>query len=155
MNIVQTSESNLPILRNLALAYEAEFSSITGKKPGADGLFALDTVPDDIYDGFLLYAQDQPIGFAIVGHVDGRNDMAEFYVVPSMRRRGIGTYFACAIFNMYKGEWRIRQIEGADKAVRFWRKAIGTYIDEKYEEAIVSGKHWGKLMRQTFVKLSN
>lgn len=46
---------NIDVLLNLSQAYEAEFSSITGKRPNEDGVFTLDTMPYDPYIGYILY----------------------------------------------------------------------------------------------------
>lgn len=150
MEIVQVTEINKNILLNLVQAYEAEFSYITKKTPGPDGVYPLDTLIDVDHPSFLLYIDRIPVGFCIKGTCDGIHDISEFYVVPSHRFSNIGEKFALKIFQEYSGKWQVRQIEGADKATRFWRKAIGNFTSGKFIEETTQDSYWGKITRQSF-----
>ena len=125
---------NIEIFDNLIQNYEAEFSEITGKKADSQGRYALDVDISDDQPGYLLFEEDTPIGFAVLGKQSGKNDVAEFYIVPDFRRQDFGKKFAFEIFDMYPGSWQVRQIEGAEKARCFWRAVIkeytcGNYVD--------------------------
>lgn len=150
MNIISVSDINKHVLLNLMQAYEAEFSAITQKVPDSEGVFELDTVLDEFHDGYLLYVDDSPVGFAIKGVEGRRHDVSEFYVIPSKRGKNIGCDFACQLFAMYTGEWQVRQIKGAEKAKAFWRKVISQYTGNNYEESEVDDKYWGRVTRQVF-----
>lgn len=138
------------VFQRLAQNYEAEFSAITRKHPDSDGLYALDFSPEDGYTGFMLYMENRPAGFAVVGVNSGRNDVAEFYIVPSMRRKALGKAFAYAVFDSREGEWQVRQIEGAAKAREFWRAVISEYTQGAYQETEVVDEYWGLVTRQVF-----
>jgi predicted acetyltransferase len=150
LTINNVDSSNLSILLNLVQAYEAEFSLITKKLPGPNGLYALDTNLDESHSAFLLYIGISPLGFCIKATQDGIHDIAEFYIVPSHRGNNLGCEFAASIFQKYSGKWQVRQISGADKAVLFWRKAIGRFTNGNYVESIVEDSYWGKVTKQTF-----
>ena len=65
ISLVLVDDDNLHIMLNLAQAYEAEFSSITHKKPNNDGVFALDAMPHSPYLGYVLYQAKTPICFVL------------------------------------------------------------------------------------------
>src|SRR5687768_1690571 len=136
MKIRAVDPTNLQILLNLMQAYEAEFSDITKKRPAEDGLFPLDTQIDSSHQGWLLYDDKSPIGFAITGTRSNRNDVSEFYIIPSLRKQGIGKFFAKKIFSQFSGPWQVRQIAGAGRATAFWRKAIGEFTKQKFHEKV-------------------
>ena len=150
MMIVKASTSaDNRVLKNLLQAYEGEFSLITKKIPSKEGVFPLDVDLRET-DNFLLYEENVPIGFCVKGVSSERHDIYEFYIVPSKRGTKLGREFAKEIFRRYSGEWQVRQIEGANKAISFWRKAIGEFTNEKFEESIVDDEYWGKVTRQVF-----
>lgn len=152
MKIVKVSSANeATVLLNLMQGYEAEFSAITQKTPQPDGLFALDTPLDDEHEAFLyLETNDTPIGFCIIGKVENRHDVSEFYIVPSKRSKKAGRDLACAIFDMYSGEWQVRQIAGADKAYDFWNKTISYYTNGQYTNSTLNDPYWGFVRIQHF-----
>jgi len=150
LDIVKVNKENLTIILHLIQAYEAEFSLITKKVPQKNGLFLMDTTIDEEHPSFLLYKNKFPVGFCIKSTHDRRHDIAEFYVVPSMRAQELGTSFAIEIFKYYPGSWQVRQIEGADKARAFWRKAIGKFTNNNFTESVVEDHYWGKVTRQLF-----
>ena len=57
LKFVEINQHNLNIFKNLAQAYEAEFSNLTHKLPNELGLFEIDTLPYKPYIGYLLYCQ--------------------------------------------------------------------------------------------------
>ena len=66
MEIIPVTTDNRAVYDQLAQGYEAEFSGITGKKPDARVIFALDTrIGDDVLD-FLLSVGGLPVGFIAV-----------------------------------------------------------------------------------------
>ena len=148
--IKKVTKKNLNILYNLAQAYESEFSTITKKLPNSKGLYPLDTKVDKNHPSFLIYKKKTPIGFCIKGIHDGRHDIAEFFIIPTFRSKNIGQKFAYQIFKKYKGEWQVRQINGADKARKFWRKTIKSFTHNQYTESLVKDPYWGTVSRQIF-----
>lgn len=150
LHIELAAKEKLTVLVNLSQAYEAEFSKITGKEPGTDGVFMLDTFPKFPYAGYVLYKESIPIGFCVLNVESNPRDVAEFYIIPTERRQGMGTKLAYSIFDAFGGDWQVRQIAGADQAVIFWRTAISQYTNNNYEESIIDDPKWGVVTKQDF-----
>lgn len=151
MRIMEVTDGNLGIYRNLAQSYEGEFSALTGKEPGPDGWFPLDTELGGPVTGYLLLVEAAPAGIAaIAAKPDGGFEVREFYVVPCFRHKGWGMRFAHGIWSLHPGEWEVKQIEGADYAVRFWRKAIAAYGVSAFTEDRFQDSYWGHVTRQRF-----
>lgn len=149
--IVKIDENNLEIYMNLAYAYEAEFSNLTKKMPNELGIFQPDTLPINPYCGYLLMYNNKPIGFSIVEINSQYNDVAEFYIIPIMRKNGYGKELAKKTFDYHSGLWYVRQIAGAEQAKQFWRKVINEYSSGQYLENEVLDEKWGKVTRQEFI----
>lgn len=52
------------------------------------------------------------------------------------------------VFDKFRGEWEVKQIEGVEYASLFWRKIINEYTGGNFEEDIYTDKKWGKGRRQ-------
>lgn len=134
---------------NLAQAYEAEFSLLTGKLPGKDGVYSLDTPLDEVHIGYLAFEGDNPIAFANIYQSENTYEICEFYVVPAARKRKLGSKFIASIWKSHPGSWEVKQIQGADYAVNFWRSALDS-MGIPYSESEYEDKYWGKVNRQVF-----
>ncbi len=151
VKIQQVDGSNIHVYRNLCQAYEAEFSTITGKLPDADGLFPLDTYLGGPVQGFLLFVGGSPVGFAAIRVEQGEGaEVCEFYIVPSLRQRGLGKAFASRLFGMYPGPWQVKQLQGAGYATSFWCKVIGECTGGNYLQDEYDDPYWGRVTRQCF-----
>ncbi|MTI16188.1 hypothetical protein E1162_02925, partial [Rhodobacteraceae bacterium RKSG542] len=151
MKIVEVTAKDMQVYDNLLQAYEAEFSPLTKKKPDADGLFAKDVELGGDYKGYLLYVEGAPAGLsAIRCGPSSTFEVCDFYVLPIFRRGGTGRAFATWLFDQYKGDWEVKQIEGADRAIAFWRATIGDYTNSAYQEDTYEDAYWGTVTRQRF-----
>lgn len=156
--IVRVSADTLHVYNHLCQSYEGEFSAITAKLPGPDGIFPLDThidmQKDGAVQGWLLYEGEHPIGFAAVRHEghEGHegHEMCEFYIVPARRRCGAGTYFAHALFTAHPGAWEIKQLPDAVQATHFWRRTIALFTPHVQEDN-TEDAYWGAVVRQRFM----
>ncbi|QDU34011.1 hypothetical protein KS4_20720 [Poriferisphaera corsica] len=143
--------NNHHIWLNLAQSYEAELSPYTSKLPDLNGLFQLDSDINNQNDGYLLYQGMTPIGFSIVTKTNASNfDIREFYVCPYARNRNIGKWFAHTLFDMYSGNWHVKQIDGYDKATLFWQSVIREYTGNNYSQHKLSDAYWGRVIEQRF-----
>lgn len=154
LTFIQIEQHNLNTFKNLAQAYEAEFSNLTHKLPNELGLFEIDTLPCKPYIGYLLYYQKKPVGFCIADIESEIKDVAEFYIIPVMRKKNLGYQLASMIFDTYPGRWQVRQIEGAIDAIKFWQSVIRKYTQNQYEESVVDDAHWGIVTCQRFQAIS-
>lgn len=150
MRIVEVDAGSLAIYLNLVQAYEAEFSSLTGKKPGSDGRFALDTHLGGNVRGYLLYLGETPAGLAAIESNGGEHEVREFYVVPLFRGKLTGSRFAHMLWRRFPGAWEIKQIAGASKATAFWRRTVGEFTRGSFEEDHHDDPTWGRVVRQRF-----
>lgn len=150
INTKEICKENLNVYLNLAQAYEAEFSSITGKLPTKSGVFEPDTMPDENHKGFLLFDNEYPIGFCITKVDASPHDICEFYIIPAKRKKNFGYKLAKFVFEKYPGQWQVRQIVEATAAISFWRRIISQMTNDNYDEEVVDDLDWGKVLRQHF-----
>lgn len=151
MKLIRMTLENAAIFAVLAQNYEAEFSSITHKEPNAEGRFAIEVEWHAPNQGFYLFHDGKPSGFAIIQQTEEEVfDIAEFYILPCYRKKGYGKWLAFALFDLFHGAWQSRQIITAQNAIQFWQKVIQEYTNGHYAEDIVEDAHWGKVLRQSF-----
>ena len=127
-----------PTLANLLELYMHDFSEFLPLELGADGRFGYAQLPlywsEPDRHAFLIYIDKKPSGLAMVkrdrtGTEESPTwDMAEFFIVRAHRLSGAGTRAAHAVWDMFPGPWQVRVMQANSAAVRFWHKAISTYI---------------------------
>lgn len=142
-------------LANLVSLYLHDFSEIFGGAPGSDGRFVYDRLPlyfrEPERTALLARVEDALAGFALVTRgswVSGAPDvwdLSEFFVVRGLRRRGVGSAAASAVFARFPGAWEVRALERNPGAVAFWEQAIdrhtkGTFELESWESE--PGRAW-------------
>jgi predicted acetyltransferase len=150
LSLKEVCDRNLSTYLNLAQAYEAEFSPMTKKNPNLKGLYELDTTVGGEVKAYILQNSTNAIGFAAASvPEEGTRDLREFYVVPTMRGKKIGTYLAGQVFAFYPGKWTVKQLEHAIHATSFWHQAL-TDLGIPYEETIFMDEYWGRVVMQTF-----
>ena len=146
-----------PILSNLLELYAHDFSSFVDLEIGPDGRFGYEglegywTDPDR--HPFLVTVDEKLGGFILVDAVrhDGTEgttwDVAEFFILRSHRRRGIGTSAAHQVFKWLPGHWQVRVRLSNQPACNFWEQAIAQFAGATVRsERTVSGG----AMRQVF-----
>src|SRR5512135_1404566 len=94
--LIPITHENARIFEVFVQDYEAEFSAITKKEPNAEGRFALEAGWKKPNSGFYWFTGETPAGFAIRTEIDGRADIAEFYILPCYRNTGMGKTLAFA-----------------------------------------------------------
>ncbi|MGD9841790.1 MAG: GNAT family N-acetyltransferase [Steroidobacteraceae bacterium] len=83
-----------------------------------------------------------PVGFAVVGKPSpmqrGQLDyrMAEFFIIASQRRRGIGSEVVQLIFKRFAGRWEIIENASNKEAITFWREVVRACSFGQYRERI-------------------
>ena len=150
MKIIPITPANSHIFEVFEQDYEAEFSAITKKEPNVEGRFAIEADWREPNSGYYCYINSHPAGFAIRGITDGRSDIAEFYILPCYRKKGLGKEMAFAIFDLFPGPWQVRQISTAKDAIAFWQAIIHEYTHGNYTEDLTDDPHWGIVVRQLF-----
>lgn len=150
VKIIPITDANAPIFDVFEQDYESEFSAITKKEPDDKGRFTIDADWKSPNNGLFLFLGEKPAGFAIRGEIEGSSDIAEFYILPCYRKKGLGKRLAFAIFDSVPGPWQVRQIPTATNAIHFWRIVIQEYTHGNYVEDQINDPHWGLLIRQCF-----
>ena len=150
MKLIKVDKNNIQCYENLSQHYEAEFSPLTGNRPNENGLYHI-TELSKTYEGYLYYLDNgMPAGFVVVDVSGQAFDVAEFYVIPTERKNGIGRQMAMAAFDLYRGDWQVRQISGADGAYYFWVSVIEDYTNGRFTDAVEDDVKWGTVRIQRF-----
>ncbi|MEY8768344.1 hypothetical protein [Francisella philomiragia] len=150
MKIIKITSQNNHIYENLVQLYECEFAPLTGEKPDSNGLYVIQTPIKGGVVGYLVYIDNLPVGFMVIKELEECLDVAEFFILPSYRRNRIGIDFAKDIFLRNKGNWQIRQIQGADYATRFWRRVVKELVCLDFIESFEYDSEWGYVTIQRF-----
>lgn len=152
IGLLPAQPAHRALLRHLYELYAYDFSEMTHGDIGADGLFTgdefLDPWPDDrlIY---LIKVDDQWAGFAWItrgSYVDPTIDdhylIDEFLILRRYRRQGIGEQAAVRLFNRFPGTWEVGEIPENSGAQAFWRKVIGRFTGDHFEERFADNDRW-------------
>lgn len=140
LQIIPARLEQKPVLANLLELYMHDFCDFLNVEIRDDGRFGykeLDLYWSDLdRHPFLAYVDTKLAGFALVKGVrTGPDttigwDMAEFFILRSFRRRGIGAGVAEAIFRKFPGSWEVRVMDSNRPAQSFWRKAIAEFTGD-------------------------
>ncbi|HEX7665005.1 MAG TPA: GNAT family N-acetyltransferase [Polyangiaceae bacterium] len=136
-------ESALAALLQL---YVYDFSAMLGLELGEDGRYA--TPSTEGRDAFLIRVDGKLAGFALIAHVsrltgeEGVHDVAEFFVVARHRRNRVGERAASLLFDRFPGRWEVREKSENERAIAFWRRAIGRYTNETFTEEMRADERW-------------
>lgn len=68
--------------------------------------------------------------------------MAEFFIMRKYRHHGVGEHVAGYIFDQFPGPWQVGQITENQPAISFWRKVIGRYTQENFQEHLLNNQQW-------------
>ena len=84
---------------------------------------------------FWLRADGANAGFALVRKEgpSGRTQIAEFYVAPAYRRKGVGLAAARHVIARFPGQWQITQRELNASGIAFWHRVLDGFVS--YDEA--------------------
>nr|WP_086939984.1 GNAT family N-acetyltransferase [Thaumasiovibrio occultus] len=154
LNVVAVDDRNEHVYANLYQGYAAEFSKFIGDKPDENGLFEIYPKIANEVKGYLLYIDGVPAALTAIKETPSQHfEICDFYVVPYFRKNKAGKGFISHLFKQLKGTWEIKQVAGADHAVKFWRDVVGDYTDGNYTEDQYANEKWGTVTRQRFSHL--
>lgn len=131
-----------PVIGRLLQLYHYDFTEFLPLKLEANGEYAYryldvywDPEPGDRRFPFLVRADGELAGFALVRFVNGTYLMSEFFVLRPHRQRGVGREAALAVFRTFPGQWIVHQVSKNVPAQSFWRRIIAEYTDGNFEES--------------------
>ena len=152
IELVPAGPHHRALLRHLYELYCHDFSPMTRSDIGDDGLFTPDEFlipwPIDLRM-FLIRVDAHWAGFAWIAsgsYIDPAIDdhllMDEFFVMRKYRGRGLGEQAAVRLFNQFTGIWEIGEIPENVEAQSFWRKVVGRYTGDHFEDTFVDNERW-------------
>jgi predicted acetyltransferase len=142
-----------PILEHLMQLYLYDFTEFDGDDVNDQGVYLNKYLPlywaEPGRRPFLIRAERNLAGLVLVRlNIDGLidpshkvNQIAEFFVMKKYRRYGVGQFAARCVFDQFPGNWEIEQIVSNFPALIFWRKTIGLYTNENYQEVFFDNQH--------------
>ena len=135
-------------IKNLLQSYLTELSRFDDHVPDykdETGQYAYPYLDDywveDARYPYLLYCDDQFAGFALVRKLDNYYEMAEFYVLPEFRLRGVGPGCATELFKRHTGMWRIGFNKQNNPSRQLWKKLAKNLACSDIEEGEVDISH--------------
>ncbi|RJP64517.1 MAG: GNAT family N-acetyltransferase [Candidatus Abyssobacteria bacterium SURF_17] len=151
--VKKASIEQKPILERLMQFYLYDFSAMQGADVNPDGLFDHQMHLDSYWSEpdrfpFLIYADSEIAGFVLVNSYTclpenrGAKSIAEFFMMPKYRRRGVGRRTAFQIFDKFPGKWEVRQIQENTAGQEFWRKVITGYTRGNFKETTLNNDLW-------------
>ena len=158
LRIELVAESEKELLRNLMQAYGHDLSEFTGEVPDEYGSFGVGSYFDVYWieeerHPFKILKRGRPAGFALVRQLeDGSYSMAEFFILRSHRKTGLGRKAATKLFDFFAGTWHVAQDESNEPAQKFWRSVINEYTGGEFSETWSDTQPRGP--RQTFASRS-
>jgi len=152
VTVERATERDASLLANLLELYIHDLSDVFPIEIGGDGRFGYGTLPlywskPDTHFAFLFRRHAKVAGFALVtrGSPATSNpedlDLAEFFVLRSARRSGVGRIAASLLFNQLPGNWVVRVCEANSAALAFWENAIARYTRGAPSKSLWPGKH--------------
>jgi predicted acetyltransferase len=70
--------------------------------------------------------------FWVLPHEKNNHGVAEIYVKPDFRRKGIARCAMFRIFELHPGNWEIRPLDGSIDAQTFWEHTLEMYTCGNY-----------------------
>jgi len=151
--LAHVSEKN--ILSNLIRDYQEEILKVDN----VDDYKYLDSYWEkDNRWPYFIKIDGQVAGFVLINchniiEKDAKN-IVEFYIKKEFRNKGVGKLAAKKAFDLFPGKWEVRELKDNLQAINFWRKVIGEYTKNNFQEIIMNNEKWNGPV-QIFNTLSN
>ncbi len=130
--LILAKPTDAPLVKTLLDEYLRELNKFETRIFSDDGL--IDYPYFDVYwseygrHPFIIKHQGQVIGFAFVRDPhsthSSRHQIAEFYIKPDYRGRGLGRQAVITIWQQFPGSWELQGLIGNAIALEFWRACI-------------------------------
>ena len=146
MNLVvrPAAADEQPIIAELLQLYLKEFATFTTVDRDASGHYPYPYLSHYWQDPqrfpFLMVNNHVILGLALVRlETDPLNgyqqmDMAEFFILPTHRRQGLGRLAAETLFGLFPGPWLVRLLLSNVAAEPFWRACIKACTQGQFKE---------------------
>ncbi len=148
--IQEVKEQDKEVIYNLMQLYIYELSffedETTDFKLLDSGLYVMSKYVEmywtsDKRHPYILKCDNELAGFVLARYnEDGKNEIAEFFVLNKYRRSGAGKFMANEMFELYKGPWEVRTLLKNERAQNFWRNVIREFSNNNFEEKLIRDK---------------
>jgi len=155
VEVLPAAREQEPVLANMLELYAYDLSDVVDLQLSPDGRYHYPRLSlywqEETRFPFLVKVGGHLAGFVLVSRgslISGDPqiwDMAEFFVMRSYRRRGIGAAVAQEIWRRFPGPWDVRVLESNQPAQAFWESTIGAFAGSL--AAPVSVEQGGKRRR--------
>lgn len=154
VELIQAGVEYQSVFENLLQLYVHDFCDLVPRDIGDDGRYSYKNLPlywsDPSRMPLLARFNGKLAGFALVKRISESSgsgevyDMAEFFILRSYRRRGIGREVAEKIWLLYPGKWQIRVMASNIPALEFWASSITRFTGQPANSTTieVEGKPW-------------
>ncbi len=146
----EVKEQDKEVIYNLMQLYTYELSffedETTDFKLLDSGLYVMSKYVEmywtsDKRHPYILKCDNELAGFVLARYnEDGKNEIAEFFVLNKYRRSGAGKFMANEMFELYKGPWEVRTLLKNERAQNFWRNVIREFSNNNFEEKLIRDK---------------
>lgn len=156
VNVSPAAYQEKSIIRNLMQFYLYEFSSMGDLEIDATGQFNY-----RFLDHYWLEPGRHPYLIRVAGRLGGfvllkrgtyfphqleseqqGMQVAEFFVLKTFRRQGVGTKAALDLFPQFPGRWEIAQEPGNHAGQAFWRSLLKAYCGGDFKELFLDNESW-------------
>jgi predicted acetyltransferase len=150
LELCEAKLSEKEIIGNLMQFYFYDFSEFNRAEVTDSGQFGAYRYLDHYWEEkgrfpFTLKAGNHYVGFVLVREVLNGDkvfhSIAEFFILKKYRRTGLGRLAAIEVFERFKGNWEVSQIEGNEPAILFWRIVIDQYTSGNWTERESDGQY--------------
>lgn len=148
VTLQKVAEKDTAALSQLLHEYQRELLPYTGADP--EEIKTYKYLPNYFTDAdraaFFIMVEGKIGGFVLVNQhtiLPGpAHSIAEFYVAPTFREKGVGEQAAILAFAKFPGDWEVAQMDTNTPAIRFWRKVVSKATGDNYKETILATEAW-------------
>lgn len=152
VELTKVSEEEKGVLFDLLQVYLKEFNDIFHFEVDERGKYKYRFF--DLYwkesnrIPFFIKVDNKTAGFVLVNLNGTFSDtpdihtISEFFVKKEFRRKGVGEEAAEKVFEMFPGDWNIRQRDKNIGAIEFWRKVINRHTKGDFKEEVLNDDRW-------------
>lgn len=142
VSLVPVGEPDKAVLANLLQLCRHDLSEVRGYELSEHGTFVSRFL--DHYwaepgrDAFFVRSDGRLAGFALARLLDGgEREVAEFFIVRSSRRRGLGRAASLALFARRPGRWGLFHDDANLPAAAFWHAVVAEASNGLFEREAV------------------
>jgi predicted acetyltransferase len=129
-----------PVVERLWQLYRHDLSEFRDSHPDEEGRFSAGRLPAHLEgvggrSALLVRFGGRPAGFVLLAGLEAPPaTIAEFFVVRSVRRRGVGHLAATEVMRRTPGPWVVAFQEENPRAARFWRRVATDVAGDAWTE---------------------